>query len=221
MTFYETIDALIDAGDLLLSEKERVPVDKRSVKGYTYARALIHQELSSFEDVEAACYHESAHFVYSTFLGFKLKKDVTLFQIIGPTIKYHPRIDPYPEWYEPTPTAVQTPGLPLPYDNESLEELALVAVAGGESVRCFRPYQKRGNKNDYGRFDHVREKVFRRLHPDDRQTIKSTKYYWKKAARKVRSGFKQGLNNQLIEVKARLVMLEVFSSVLSSTKETL
>jgi hypothetical protein len=221
VTFYEAIDALIDAGDLLLSEKERVPLDKRSVKGYTYARALIHQELSRFEDVEAACYHESAHFVYSTFLGFKLKKDVTLFQIIGPTIKYHPRIDPYPEWYEPTPTAVQTAGLPLPYDNESLEELALIAVAGGESVRCFRPYQKRGNKNDYGRFDQIREKVFRRLHPDYRNTIKSTNYYWKKAARKVRNGFKQGLNNQLIEVKARLVMIEVFGPVFSNTKETL
>jgi hypothetical protein len=221
MTFSEAIDALIDAGDLLLSEPDRVPLDKRGDKKYSNARATIHQELSSIEDVEAACYHESAHFVYSTFLGFKLKKDVTLFRIIGPTIKYHPRNDPYPEWYEPTPTAVQTPGLPLPYDNESLEELALVAVAGGESVRCFRPKQKRGNKNDYGRFDQVREMVFIRLHRDYRHTIKSTKSYWKKAAREVRNGFKQGVNNQLIEVKARLVMTEVFGPVLLNTKGTL
>jgi hypothetical protein len=69
MTFYEIIDGLIDAGDLLLNEQERVPSGKRSDKNYTDARDTIHQELSSVQDVEAGCYHESAHFVYSTFFG--------------------------------------------------------------------------------------------------------------------------------------------------------
>jgi hypothetical protein len=221
MTFYEIIDRLIDAGDSLLDEPERVPADKRSDKNYIDARDEIHQELSSAEAVEAACYHESGHFAYSVILGFKLEKDTTHFRIIGPTIKYHPPTDTEPEWYEPTPTATRTPGLPLPYNNESLEELALVVVAGGESVRWFRPKQKRGNKNDYRRFKKLREMVFHGVHPDYRHTIKSTKYYWKKAAQEVRSDFKQGRHNgrrnQLVETKAQLVMNEVFGPVFSNS----
>src|SRR5258708_1109945 len=100
MTFYEIIDGLIDAGDLLLNKQERVPGGKGSDKDYTDVRAVIHQELSSVEDVETACYHESAHFIYSTLLGFKLQKDVTYFRVIGPTIKYHPPNGTNPEWYE-------------------------------------------------------------------------------------------------------------------------
>src|SRR6266481_642440 len=123
MTFYEIIDGLIDAGDSLLDEHERVPADRRNDKNYTDARAEIHQELSSVEDVETGCYHESAHFAYSVFLGFKLKKDITHFRIVGPTIKYHPSTDAGPESYEPTPMAVKAPGLPLPYNIESLENL--------------------------------------------------------------------------------------------------
>lgn len=221
MTFYEIIDGLIDFGDSLLDEHERVPSDKRNDKNYTDARAEIHQELANVEDVETGCYHESAHFAYSMFLGFKLKKDVTHFRIVGPTIKLHPPTNTEPEWYEPTSMAIKTPGLPLSYNIESLEELALIAVAGGESVRWFRPKQKRGNKNDYRRFKQLRGMVFHGLHPIYRHTLKSTKYYWKKAAQEVRSDFRQGLHNSLIEAKARLTMTEVFGSVFSNIKETL
>jgi hypothetical protein len=214
VTHHEIIDGLIDAGDALLDEQERVPADKRSDKNYTDARTVIHQELSNAEAVEAACYHESGHFAYSVFLGFKLEKDVTHFRIIGPTIKYHPPTDTEPERYEPTPTAIKTPGLPLPCDNESLEEFALIAVAGGESVRWFHPKQKRGNKNDYRRLKKLREMVLQGVHPDYRHTIKPTKYYWKKAAQKVRNELKQeGRRNQLIVTKAQLIMKEVFSPV--------
>jgi hypothetical protein len=221
MTFYEIIDGLIDAGDLLITESERVPADKRSNKDYEDARDMIHQELSDVEDVTTACYHESAHYAYSVFLGYKLKRDVTHFKVVGPSIKFHSPTDTEPEWYEPTPTAVSAPGLQLPYDSESLEELALIAVAGGESVRWFRPGQKRGNRSDYKRFKQVRKLVFGRLHPDYRDTIKPVNYYWKKAAQEVRNEFKQGLHNQLIDLKSQLVMTEVFGPVFSSTKETL
>src|SRR6266481_4296666 len=108
MAFFEIIDSLIDVTG--------VPKCKRNGEQYEAACKEIHDDLSDVGDVEATCYHESAHFVYATFLGYKLKKDTSAFKIIGPRIEYHPATNAKPEWYEPTTSALKAPGLQsLPY----------------------------------------------------------------------------------------------------------
>jgi hypothetical protein len=221
MTFFEVIEHLIDAGDLQLEEHERVPSNERDRPQYKEARDVIHSEFANFEAVEAACYHESSHFVYATLLAFELGKDPTTFRVVGPTIKYHPLADTASEKYEPTPTALKAPGLPLPNNSKSLEETARIAVAGGESIRWFRPGHNLGNRNDFRRFKQLRESAFRLTHPVLRHTIKSTKHYWKGAAWTVQDDFRIKRHNQLIEAEAQLIMREIFGSVFlhSSTKE--
>jgi len=139
MTFSEIIDSLIDTVD--------VPEGKRNGEGYESARKEIHDDLSDVGDVEAACYHESAHFVYATFLGDRHKKDTSAFRVIVPKIEYHAPTDIEPEWYESTSSWLKAPGLSLPYTNESMEQLAIVGLAPAESARHFPAQRKQRARN--------------------------------------------------------------------------
>jgi len=209
MTFSEIIDSLIDTVD--------VPEGKRNGEGYESARKEIHDDLSDVGDVEAACYHESAHFVYATFLGYRHKKDTSAFRVMGPKIEYHAPTDIEPEWYESTSSWLKAPGLSLPYTNESMEELAIVGVPGGESVRYFHPKRKPGDRNDWKRFEVLCKTA--RNHVGS--LIQPAHIYWEHAAKTVREDFGFKRHNLLIEAKAELTKWDVFQSVFSNTKEIL
>lgn len=211
MTFWEIIDRLIDDGD-------QVPLINRKGNGYEAARKLIHDELSSEHAVEVACYHEAAHWVYSIPIIKLSGGDFTLLKVVGPRIDYYPAANGKPEKYEPTPTGLQSPRIdPRNYSNRLLELLAMVAVAGGESVfQFYGPKEKRGDTNDDGRFfarhEEFRFCLTRGIVSEDAGV------YWKKALKDVRDDFKQ--NQLLIAAKAEQIKQEVFYPVFGLSKST-
>jgi hypothetical protein len=207
VTFYDTIESLINV--------DQVPILKRSGKGYDDARNEIHDDLAEVGDVEAVCYHEAAHFIYAVLLGTKLQKDTSLFQIIGPKIDYHsPGVEP--EEYEATSSGLKTPGLDLPYNHENVQEIARIAVAGGEAVQYFHPKRKRGDASDRRNFEKFCKKARMRAGGD----IEPPHVYWNEAARDVEKEFQLQQYNLLIEVKAELVKRDVFHAVFSNMKVT-
>jgi hypothetical protein len=212
MTFYEIIDSLIDVN--------AVPEKKRSGEGYGDARKEIHDNLVTIEDVTAACYHEAAHLIYATNLGFALKADVSGFQILGPHIKYYPATDDKAEWYEPTTMAISTPGLhkKLRDTHSAVFEMAKIGVAGGESVEFFRkklskPMWKSGNKDDWARFKLFASGVLSRV---GNPPIDFPHNYWRDAETAVRHDFAQGLYDSEIEREALIAKIQVFPLVLLS-----
>jgi hypothetical protein len=222
VTLYEIIDGLIDANDLLLKANERVPMDERNQKDYQDDRKEIHDDLATIEDVKAVCYHEASHLIYATNVAFAFGIDPSKFRIIGPHVKYHPS-KAITERYEPTTSAIKAPGLEsLPDTNAALEELAKIAVAGGESVAHFaklfdKPMWKRGDKGDRSRFiNHakaVSNKVGRGIEPGH--------IYWNGAAILVGKDFELELYDSDIKRDATLAMFQVFPGVFSNMKETL
>jgi hypothetical protein len=211
MTFYETIDSLIDVVG--------VPVDKRCGEGYETARKEIHDNLATIEDVTAVCYHEAGHLIYANFIGFKYNVSTADFRIVGPQIEYHEARDDEPSWYESTSTAIRTPGLQakMPHTNEGLLDAAMIAAAGGESVRYFsvkksKPMWTLGNRDDEKRFKRVADDIRNR-----NTTIKPYIVHWQDATAEVQGHFASDLYVSDIEGEALFAMLNVCHPVFAST----
>jgi hypothetical protein len=214
MTFYETIDSLIDV--------EGVPAGKRCGEGYEAARKEIHDNLATIEDLTAVCYHEAGHLIYARLVGSKYNVSTADFRIVGPQIKYHEATDANPPRYESTSTAIRTPGLrvKIPRTNDGLLDTALVAVAGGESVRDFstkknKPMWKLGNADDKDQFKRLADGI-----RNCNDTIKPYIDHWRDATAKVQEDFESDRYVSEIEGEAWYAMLSVFSSVFSNTKDS-
>jgi hypothetical protein len=211
MTFYETIENLIDVVG--------VPAGKRSGAGYDAARKEIHDNLTTIEDVTAVCYHEAGHLIHANLVGFKYGVSTTNFRIVGPLIEYHEATNDKAAWYESTSSAIRTPGLQavIPSTNEGLQDLARIAVAGGESVRHFsakkhKPTWKFGNRDDEMKFKRFADGIRNR-----NTTIKPYIIHWQDATGMVQGDFAADRYVSDIEGEAHFAMLNVFPPVFLST----
>lgn len=216
MTFYETIDSLIDVTS--------VPVDKRCGEGYDDARKEIHDNLTTTEDVTAVCYHEAGHLIYANLVGFKYMVNTSDFRIVGPQITYLAAAGDRPERYESTSTAIRTPRLQakIPRTRDGLMDAATIAVAGGESVSHFsskknKAMWKRGDYDDKARFKDLADGIRNRVGP---AMIEPYIVYWQHATAKVREDFARDVYVPDIEGHALHAMISVFHPVLLSTKDS-
>jgi hypothetical protein len=202
MTFSEIIYNLIDVTN--------VPESKRSGVEYEAARNLIHEELSTVEDVEIACYHEAGHWAFAVLVANQLGVNGSLFDVVGPRIKYN---ETAKKPYDPTPTGLSLPGM----ENwkaqiaEDVTAMARIAVAGGESVHHFYgPKRKRGDKNDRERFEALCGEAHMRLG----RIIQPPHIYWNQAIEDAREiDFKDGVFALQISSKAELIKHQLFGPV--------
>jgi hypothetical protein len=200
MTVHEIIDGMIDVRD--------VPPEKREGSEYEAARKQIHDELSTIRDVEAACYHEAGHWAYAVVAANQFGVDGSLFQVVGPRIRYDASDKNYP--YDATPTALRLVGMQnwKPRSDDDVEIMARVAVAGGESVHHFYGLtQKRGDENDNARFKIFCKEARNRLGG----LIDAPHVYWGDAKIEVRKNFKKV--RSVVETKAKEIMKEQFGPV--------
>lgn len=107
---------------------------------------------------------------------------------------------------------------PRDYSDSLLTLLAKVAVAGGESVcHFYGPEEKRGDTNDYGRFDarhgEFQSCLTRRVIWDDANV------YWKQALKDVQDDFK--VNQLLIASEAENIKQKVFYRVFDLNNSTI
>ena len=210
MTFFEIIESLINVTN--------VPEAKRSGVEYEAARKLIHESLSCPEDVEAASYHEAGHWAFGILVANQLGVDGSLFDVVGPRIKY----DTMNNLYDATPTGLSLPGMKnwKAQDEDDVMAMARIAVAGGESIHhYYGPQGKRGDKNDRCRFDAFCKDARLRLGGP----IQPPHVYWDQAIADARgTNFKDVLFTSVIESKAALVRQQQFGPVFrSDTKATL
>jgi hypothetical protein len=232
MTFYDIIDSLIDLS--------KVDKDKQKGDGYEAApqwsgqkrptvvrskaaRREIHDNLTTIEDVTAACYHEAGHLIYANLIGFKYAVNTAGFRILGPQIEYHEATNIKPARYEGTPTAICCPGLhvKIPDTNPGLLDTAMISVAGGEAVGYFsaknnKSMWKRGTYDDQERFKRfatdVRNRVGRPIEPYIT--------HWQDATTNVRKDFASDLYVSDIETEALCAMMLVFRPVFLNTKDS-
>jgi hypothetical protein len=197
MTFLEMMDRLIDVTE--------VPEDKRCGEGYESARRSIHEELSNALDVDVACHHEAAHWAEAVLAADQLGMDGSMFEVVGPSIKY----DPSTDTYEPTSTGLKMIGTEgwAVQGEEGVRILARIAVAGGESVHHFYgPNQKRGDTNDIGQFNELCRQARMRLG----STIQAPHVYIDEAKESVRTDFEDDRFKETVRLKAQQIKNEQF-----------
>jgi hypothetical protein len=204
MTFYEIIDSLIDVTG--------VPKCQQKGEGYESARKSIHDEFATVEDVEIGCYHEAGHWAFAVLVANQLGVDGSLFDVVGPRIKY----DAKTNLYDATPTGLSLPGMEnRKAQNESeVMAMARIAVAGGEAVHHFYgPNQNRGDKDDRDRFKvYSKEARLWLGGPIDPPHV-----YWNKAIEDARGiDFKDALFALRVSQKAELVKEQQFGPVFRS-----
>lgn len=206
MTLYETIDSLIDVTN--------VPEEKRQDKQYELARKAIHDELSSVENIEIACYHEAGHWSEAVLAAHYLGANPQQVHVIGPTIGYKQGK------YDPIPTGLKIHGVESwqPQSENEVKAMARIAVAGAISVQHFRPdCTTCGDTNDIGRFDQFCRDAHMRL----RGTIQPPHIYIDEAKEAVRKDFCDPVFVEMVRLKSEAIKSEQFGPVfLSGTAET-
>jgi hypothetical protein len=213
MTLHEIIDSLIDVTG--------VPLLKQQGKKYEDARKEIHDNLTTIEDVTAACYHEAGHLIYANLVGFKYNVNTTDFKILGPRIKYVEENGV--DCYDATPTAIDCPGLhtKIPETNDGLFDTATISIAGGESVSHFskkknKPMWKRGDYDDRDRFQRFATNIYMRVG----RPINPYMTHWRDAAVKVLVDFASETYTSDIETEALYAMMHVFRPVFLNTSDS-
>jgi hypothetical protein len=123
----------------------RVPNDKINDLRLPPVFDKLAAQLEQESEIELVCVHEAGHLYYSRRMGLEP-------YFAGPTV-YH-EVDEDGEHFDSFPAAVLNPELNTSYryNEERINGIARIAVAGGEFVQRFLPGKPRGDGGDYTTF---------------------------------------------------------------------
>src|SRR5258706_5404491 len=157
-------------------------------------------ELATPEDIEATCFHETGHFIYTVALSIVVQFPEEQLVMHGPQVTYEN--DDF-GW---ALGSVQSPydSSKIPFTTEIVEHLARVAVAGGVYARKYGQSadKSKGVRGDIRKFNDYYRLALQTLHKDP-AFLEASEYIEdaeKKVAEK-RPVFEQYAKNKMIEYK--------------------